>query len=347
MDRNAGLLIKLLFFIAISAAAIFFLISIGNLVKLIVIAALLAYITDPLAVFLESRGMSRMWAAVVIFSCGVLLVALCLTFFLPALSSELISMREGFNQGRVALAIAKLQDAMEQRLSFLGIGHPDLVNKLRDAMASAGDWLFSHMLDMVSLITDLVIVPFIAFFLLKDGREFKKQLISLVPNRYFELSLNILYKMDLQLGNYLRGQFLDAVIFGVMSTISLLLLNVKYSFAIGILAGLANLIPFLGPIAGGSAAVLVSITDTGSLMPALHVLVVFAALKLIDDSLIQPLVVARSVHMHPLMVLLAVIIGGKLAGILGMVLAVPVAGFLKIVLREGVMNYRKYHLADT
>ena len=345
MDKNRGRLLKLVFFFLIFGTILFFLISFGGLVKVVVISALLAYITDPLAVFLESRGMSRSSATVVIFLSIILLVALLLFLFVPVLSREIMALKDGLNSGQATAMLSGMEEALEKRFAFLGIRNLDLVSKTQNLMVSISNWMFDHLLDMVSLFTNLVIIPFIVFFLLKDGREFKKQLISIVPNRYFEFSMNMLYKMDLQLGNYLRGQFLDAVIFGVLAMFSLWLLNVKYFVAIGIFAGLANLIPFLGPLAGAAPAMIVSVIDTGNLMPALYVLLAFGMMKLIDDSLIQPLVVARSVDMHPLLVLLAVIIGGRLFGILGMLLAVPVTGFIKVVLHEGITNFRKYHWA--
>lgn len=345
MDKNRGRLLKLVFFFLIFGTILFFLISFGGLVKVVVISALLAYITDPLAVFLESRGMSRSSATVVIFLSIIFIVALFLFLFLPVLSREIMALKDGLNSGQATAMLSSMEEALEKRFAFLGIRNLDLVSKTQNLMVSISNWMFDHLLDMVSLFTNLVIIPFIVFFLLKDGREFKKQLISIVPNRYFEFSMNMLYKMDLQLGNYLRGQFLDAVIFGVLAMFSLWLLNVKYFVAIGIFAGLANLIPFLGPLAGAAPAMIVSVIDTGNLMPALYVLLAFGMMKLIDDSLIQPLVVARSVDMHPLLVLLAVIIGGRLFGILGMLLAVPVTGFIKVVLHEGITNFRKYHWA--
>jgi len=345
MDKDAGRLIKLILILLACGAILFFLISIGNLVKIVLISALLAYIIDPLAVFLESRGMTRASATVVIFLAFTLVIALWLVLLLPVLSSEITAIHNGLSAGQDTAVISKVQEALEKRFAFLGIRDLDLVNRTHNAMASISDWMFTHLLDMVSLVTNLVIIPFIVFFLLKDGRELKKRVISMIPNRYFEFSLSMLYKMDLQLGNYLRGQFLDALIFGILSIFSLWLLNVKYFAAIGLFAGLANLIPFLGPVAGAAPAMIISVIDTGSFTPALYVLLAFGVMKLIDDSLIQPLVVARSVDMHPLLVLLAVIVGGKFFGILGMLLAVPVTGFLKVVLSEGISSFRKYHLA--
>lgn len=111
---------------------------------------------------------------------------------------------------------------------------------------------------------------------------------------------------------------------------------------IGVFAGLANLIPYFGPLVGVILAVIVSILQTGSFSMAFYIIGVFIVIKIIDDVFLQPVVVARSVHMSPLIVLLAILIGGKLFGILGMLLAVPFTGFIKVVVHESILNYQRY-----
>jgi putative permease len=166
-----------------------------------------------------------------------------------------------------------------------------------------------------------------------------------VPNRYFEFALDLLYKMDRQLGGFLRSQFFDAVIFGALSTVLLWALDVRYFLFIGVFAGLANLIPYVGPVAGVVPAVIVSLLETGDITKPLMVIGGYIALKLLDDVLVQPWVVSRGVNLHPMFVLLSILIGGNLFGILGMLLAVPCAGFLRVVLQESVATFRKYRFS--
>jgi putative permease len=177
---------------------------------------------------------------------------------------------------------------------------------------------------------------------MKDGRKFKKELVSIVPNRYFEFSLYLLHKINTQVGNYLRGQVLDATIVGIFSTCTLWLLGVKYFFIIGAFAGIANLVPYFGPITGAIIAVIVSVLQTGSFHLAFYVIIAFIIIKLIDDIIILPVVMSKSVHVSPLTVLLAIMIGGKLFGVIGMLLSVPFTGFIKVVIHESIMNYRRY-----
>lgn len=335
---------KILFYLSLLALLLLFLTSVGDLVKLVVVSALLAYIIDPLAVFFESRGMTRTTSTAVIFLAFSLLAAIFITLLLPLLTAEIAAIQEGISSGKGSSMLVRIDNIIEGKIGFLGIKPLAFTTKLQQATEALGSWFFSHLLDIVSLITNLVIIPFIVFFFLKDGREIKKQLIGLVPNRYFEFSLNLLHKMDLQMGNYLRGQLLDAIIFGIMSVVALWGLGVKYFLVIGIIAGIANLIPFLGPVAGASAAVIVSFINTGDFRTAGFIIAAFVVMKLIDDGIVQPLAVARSVDLHPLVVLLVVIVGGKFFGILGMLLSVPVTGFIKVVIAESTSTLRRYRL---
>lgn len=344
MENTAGRLIKIIIFLAALSGALIFLISVGDLVKLIVIAALLAYIIDPLANLFESRGMSRTSATVVIFSAISLIIAVSLSVFLPILFQEVMAIQSGLDSGETSAVISRIESSIKANLGFMGVKDIDLAEKLHKTMVYIGDWIFNHILDVVSLVIHLVVTPFIIFFLLKDGRKIKRQFISMVPNRYFEFSLNLLYKMDMQLGNYLRGQFLDACVVGILSVFALWLLGVKYFLIIGVFAGLANLIPYLGPVAGVTPAVLITILDSGDMTLAFYIIIAFALIKLVDDALVQPLIVGRSVKMHPLLVLLAIIVGGKFFGVLGMILSVPVAGFIKVLIQESVANFRRYRL---
>jgi predicted PurR-regulated permease PerM len=342
MGRQTGYLIKIAVVGIFAIAGIAFLTAVSNIVKMVIISALLAYILDPLANFLESRGMSRTSATVAIFAGFFIFTGISYMVFLPLLSGEIQALQSGLNPEKAGLMIDRLEDFMVANIPFLGGKDLNLLSRLENSMAKTGEWIFDHFLDTASVITSMILIPFIIFFLMKDGREFKKAFVSIMPNQYFEFTLYLLYKLNAQIGNYLRGQFIDATIIGVLSVGALWFIGVKYFFIIGTFTGLANLIPYFGPIAGATIAIIVSILQTGSFHMALYVIIAFTLIKLFDDILIQPIVVARTVHMHPLVVLLSVLIGGKLFGILGMLLSVPLVGFIKVVAHESINNYRRY-----
>lgn len=342
MSRQTGYLFKIAVVGIFAIAGIAFLTAVSTIVKMVIISALLAYILDPLANFLESRGMSRTSATVAIFAGFFIFTGISYVFFLPLLSGEIQALQSGLNPAKAGIMIDRLEDFLVANIPFLGGKDLNLLSRLDNSMAKTGEWIFDHFLDTASVITSMILIPFIIFFLMKDGREFKKAFVSIMPNQYFEFTLYLFYKLNAQIGNYLRGQFIDATIVGVLSVGALWFIGVKYFFIIGIFTGLANLIPYFGPIAGATIAIIVSILQTGSFQMALYVIIAFSLIKLFDDILIQPIVVARTVDMHPLVVLLSVLIGGKLFGILGMLLSVPIVGFMKVIAHESIKNYRRY-----
>ena len=340
--KKPGAVLKITFFSILAIIAIAFLTAVSGIVKLVIISALLAYVLDPAANFLESRGMTRTSATITIFLLIFGLIGISYLVFLPLLSEEIRSLKDGFHPENSAVMISRIEELIVSNLSFLGVKELNLFGRLQNSMARTGDWIFGHVLDVASLITSLILIPFIVFFLMKDGREFQKAFVSIMPNRYFEFTLYLLHKLNTQIGNFLRGQFTDAIIVGTFSVFAMWLVGIKYFLLIGVFAGLANLVPYFGPLTGAFLAVILSVLQTGGFEMALYVILAFSLIKLLDDAVIQPVIVARSVHMHPLTVLLAVLAGGKLFGILGMLLSVPVVGFLKVVLHEGIINYRKY-----
>ena len=196
---------------------------------------------------------------------------------------------------------------------------------------------------VISGLTFVVIVPFVAFFFLKEGRRLTRCLMAFVPNAYFELCLNLMHQANKQIGNYIRGQLLAVLVVSVLSISGLSIIGVYYALPLGLLAGLANVIPYLGPLIGIVCSSIVALATGGGLAMVAKVIVMFLIVQLIDNVLIQPTVVAKSVELHPLVVLFVVMVGSQLMGIVGMLIAVPLTGVVKVsgqTIYEGVRQYR-------
>ena len=189
----------------------------------------------------------------------------------------------------------------------------------------------------------LVVVPFVAFFFLREGRRITHALIELVPNAYFEMVLNLIHQINGQIGGYIRGQLLAVSVVAGLAVFGLTLIGMPYALPVGVVAGLANMIPYLGPIIGIVSASIVALATQQGMDMVGQVIILFVIIQVVDNVLIQPLVVAKSVDLHPLVVLLVVMIGSNLMGIVGMLVAVPVTGILKVsstTVYEGIKAYR-------
>jgi len=315
----------------------------GGVGETVAVALLLAYILNPVVTRLEYRGINRGLAAGLILLAVLGTGALIWLIVSPIAAQQLQSMNTGNASAQAHRIVDNVQNFLDTRFNYLGLAKVDLNLEISRFKADMAERIPAALLESsISFVIALVMIPFLMFFFLKDGSQIKRYFIGLVPNRYFEFAMDLLYKMDTQLGNYLRGQFLDALVFGILTTIALWILGVPFFVYIGLFAGLANLIPFIGPIAGASLAAISVVVEQGDLGRVWSVIVAFIILKLVDDFVVQPIAVGKTVDIHPIAVALGIIVAGHFFGVIGMLLVVPFTGFMKVVLEESVQTYRKY-----
>ncbi len=345
MEKSVPLWIRIALLAVFAVGFFWVMASMGEVVALVLIAALLAYVFDPLASLLEARGLGRTLATTLVFAGILLLLGGVFFLLLPVVVAEVRAIQTGFDIEQARVAIEDVEGWLETRLAVLGVEDLDILGAVQQFIVTNVDDVLSYVPSVVVLITQLAILPFIMFFLLKDGRRIKKGFINLAPNRYFEFTLNVLHKTDVQLGNYLRGQFIASSVVALLSIAALWLLKVDYFVLIGLFAGLTNMIPYLGPVTGATVAALISVVTTGNFDTVLPIIVAFVIIQAIDNVGVSPLVLARNVKLHPLLILLTLILAGKFFGFLGLLLAVPVTAVLKVFVQETFTNLRSYHLA--
>ncbi len=304
-----------------------------------------AFILSPLVDMLESRGLNRGAAILLIFLALGLFSFLIFKIVFPDFSQQINSLAQLVQHQDPETLVKKLQSFLSKQFSMLN--NPEVAQNISSKLYGLLQLLLQKSIDIVfSIISNFVLImtiPFITFFFLKDGRNFKKSIIQLVPNRYFEMSLNLIYKSSEKLGAYIRGQLLVAAVVGALSVFALFLLNVPYFFIIGAVAGLANMIPYFGPWVGAAPGVIVAYLETGSFSSVIAVVIAFAVIQLLDEVLVSPMIVSKSVQIHPLLVILVLLVGSSLAGLLGMLIAVPVFAVLQVIFKEvnwGLKNYR-------
>jgi predicted PurR-regulated permease PerM len=344
MDATFGKILRIIVAIAVIVVVAWLVVLLKSIIILLVISAVIAYILDPLATYLEFRGFSRIQSTLVIFFSFALLGVALFYLLAPSLLNELNFLQQGLGGTQASELIEKLEKTIHENIPMLEGQELNLYEKLQGGLKGISDQFFSIVVDLVSVISSIVIIPFAVFFILKDGRRMKKSLFTMVPNKYFEMSLNLFHKVDLQLGGYLRGQFLDALIIGLLSIIALWILDVNYFVLIGIFAGLANMIPYVGPMAGMIVAAIVVLLNNGSGHDIVWVVGSFAIIQLIDNVLVQPLVLAKSVNLHPLVIIFAIITGSQFFGIIGMLVAIPVTGILKVITIEVYQAVKRFNV---
>ncbi|MET0903555.1 MAG: AI-2E family transporter [Acidimicrobiales bacterium] len=176
-----------------------------------------------------------------------------------------------------------------------------------------------------------VIGPIIAFYLLVDLPHIRRVFRSLVPERARGDSMVLSRRLSTAIGGYFRGQLAVAFVVGVMASVGMLLIDLPFWLIVGMIAGLFNMIPLIGPWIGAVPGIIIAFTTGGGIGKAIAVAVVMAIVQQIDNHFISPMVMQRAVKLHPAVVMLALLAGGTLAGFIGLLLAVPAAATLKIL----------------
>lgn len=176
----------------------------------------------------------------------------------------------------------------------------------------------------------IALAPILALYILIDLDRFKENAVGLTPPKHKDEVVHVAGQVGTALGSFVRGQLLVALIVGIASSIGMWIIDLPFWLLIGILAGLLNLIPFLGPIVGGALAVLVALLN-GDPTQALLALVIFTAIQQVDNHVITPMIQRTRVNLSPLVIVLALVIGGSVAGLLGVLIAVPVTAALRIL----------------
>jgi predicted PurR-regulated permease PerM len=344
MESSIGKTFKYIAVIALIVVVVWLLVLLKFIIALLLVAAIIAYILDPIASFMVARGITRLQSTILIFLIIGTIFGTLLYLLVPSLMVELNFLQEGIGGTQASELLTKLEHTIYETIPVLSGQELNLYDKLQGSLQNLAESFFSIIVDLVSVFSTMIIIPFAVFFILKDGHKMKKNLVGIIPNKYFEMFLNLLHKVDLQLGGYLRGQFLDSLIIGLLAIIALWILGVKYFVLIGIFAGLANMIPYVGPLAGMIIAASVVILNNGSGHEIASVLGAFAIIQLIDNILVQPLVLARSVNLHPLIIIFAIITGGEFFGIIGMLVAIPFTGILKVLSIEIYNSIKRFNL---
>ena len=197
----------------------------------------------------------------------------------------------------------------------------DFVVKLPNYLATLFEWIF--------------LVPFFTFFLIRDADSFKKTFLSFTPNTIFERFYYVMHVFNRQLGDYFFAKFVEAVIVGIIITFGLLFMGVNNAVILGFVAGLTNIVPYVGPILGLIPAVFLTMLEYGFTSPTMGaVLILYSVANAVDVFFVFPFLVSKIVNLHPMIVAVSVIVGSHYAGITGMVISIPVVAAIKLIITE-------------
>lgn len=332
---------------AVLLPVLFFLYVFSDIVLALAVALLLAFVFEPFVNLLEQRGLKRIYATLVVFVAFLFLVYLGLSFFIPKMITQMGSLLAYFQETPLASEIEQLDLKLQEMFPFLrpGTVSTQIENSVLGLFEEVPKQLTGLLSNIFAIGALILIIPFSTFFLVKDKNLIVKSIMKFVPNRYFEMSFWIIERVSHRLGRYVRGWVLDATFVGTAVGVAFWIIGLENAFALGLIAGIGNLVPYLGPVIAGIPAAMVSVAQFGDLRGIPLIILAIIIVYAIDNGFVQPIVYSKNIDMHPMVIALLIIAGGQLYGILGMLLIIPAATVLETSVKEIVFALRNYSIA--
>jgi len=304
------------------------------------IAVIIAYMIYPLVIKFERKGLKRNVSIIIVYIFTALLLVFFGIYIMPQVfnnAKELFNTlphitnkyQEIFNSFISKLKTSNWPPEVKN-LIFSEIDHG--TNLIQSYASQAMKKSLTLVASSLVILFDIVLSMIIAYYFLKDIEGIKRSALMLAPKRMRNDLINIGRELNEIVTHFIQGQLLTAFIVGLMETIGLFIVQVKYPLILGVVGGVANIIPYFGPILGAIPAVAIALLE--SPMKALLTAIVFVIVQQIDNAFISPKIIEGKLGLHPVTTIIAVLIGGEFFGIIGMLVGVPVTAMLKVIFKR-------------
>ncbi|MDO5689179.1 MAG: AI-2E family transporter [Tissierellia bacterium] len=317
------------------------------------IAIVVAYIINPLVRYVEGKmGLNRLLSIAVVYVIIFGFIAILLGIIIPKTVTELRNLVVALPNifGSAQQTMDELTEILFKDQTAVG----DVVDSftvefnklLRTLQTTFFTWLSSfaeRVPNYFSNILRIILIPVVSFYLLLDKEALIQKVKSLIPTQYKDATLSLLRDIDTTMAEFVRGRVIMAIFVGVATGIALMILGVDFAIVLGIVTMVADIVPYIGPFLGFLPAVVLAFIQ--SPIKAIWVAVIFVLLQWMENNIIGPKILGESIGMNPLIILLSLIVGGGMAGVFGMIFAVPIVATIKVILTH-IGPYIRERLAE-
>ena len=363
MNKTTSFLILNLWWLMPLGLIIFLWQHTAPIILMLIFAYLGRIILNPIVKIIENWSGNRKISVLAVIVLLIMFLIILSSSFFPLIKNQILTFQTSLSMDTLRTLQNKITLILQSILpSFLFDMYNDTMINLDEQFskiwATGLTYLQTSILGAGSIafalgsavLSFLILLVFMIFFLL-EGEVFSKIFLNAIPKKNQELVKRMLDKTSSQIHNYIRGQLLAGLSVGITSIMGLFILqwitgiSIPYTILIGIIAGFFNLIPFIGPVMGMIPAIVVYLI-TDQIIP-IHILyvflivAVFAIVQLIDNLVMTPYIMGGSVGIHPMVVIILVLLGASIGGIIGMLLAIPIAAILKVIIEELVLTFSK------
>ncbi len=321
--------IRYIMFLLVLAGTVYFLYLVREVVVSFLIGGLVAYLLYRPVQFFEDRGMKRLWSIISVYAIFLFLTGLVLWFAIPGLTRQLT------DAAKLLPAYADQAQVLYEKID--GIELPGQMEqivrenkiKIENVIYQGLRGLAEGIYTLFSKAYIIIFAPILAFYILKDWEKIRDRILKAVsPGTRADILL-VSGEIDQVLVEFFKGHLLVCLFVGAFTGLAAAILGVKFSLIIGIIAGITNLVPYFGPFLGGIPAVGLALSQ--SFRAALYMAAAILVIQQVESNFITPKIIGERLGMHPLLIVFALLAGGKLFGVWGMIFAVPMTAVLKIV----------------
>lgn len=309
-----------------------------DIIFIFFISVLIAYILNPIVNYLENHKVKRIFGVIIIAFITSTLLFLLIGLLLPIIIDDIIYFLNNIPKYTTTiftfidniLTYLNVEVSLDSVKAFIveriGIITKYALNTVTTAAASVKG--------IVMIVLNIVLIPVLVFFLLKDFPEFKGFVNKVVERLKLQGVVNHLSEFENLIGRYFRGMFFVGIVLSVLYTTVLLIVDVKGAFIFGILTGMGGMIPYVGFAVGMISSLIATAIQFQDIIHPIYVLIGFIIVQVLESTVITPKIVGDSLGLSPVIVIVALMIGGAALGLIGMILALPVAAFIKILLNK-------------
>ncbi|MHA0855629.1 AI-2E family transporter [Paenibacillus sp. CMAA1364] len=304
-----------------------------------VVAMIISYVLNPVVCMLQNRKVPRLIAVLLIYAVFISSLVVILMNIIPMFIDQLDELNEHLPE--MTMNAQYFVTNLDSNLLPSGVrnGVMDWFFQWEDRLAHGISDFMNNIGNTINVVLNIFIVPFLIFYILKDFDVFEKVVVSYLPRSGRKTIVVALKEIDGALGSYVRGQFMVCLIIGVLAYIGYMIIGMPYALLLASVVAVFNVIPYLGPFLGAAPAVIMA--STVSFRMVLFVIVVNTVCQMMESNVISPQIVGRKLHLHPVLIIFALLVGGELAGIIGLILAVPLLATLKVIVQHLFTYYIK------
>ncbi|MCX6745874.1 MAG: AI-2E family transporter [Candidatus Parcubacteria bacterium] len=338
LDISTSSIIKVLVVIFI----VWILYLIRDVVAILLFAFIFVSILEPAVNWLKAKKIPRTLSVILIYLVLLSVFAFIIALIIPPISDQIDQISNSFPEYWQKFNL-EFRD-IGQFLNQYGLGQEieNTIVNLKYNIPQATSGVFSQVGHFFSGIFSVLIILVIIFYSLAEENATKRIFRSIMPTQYLPYAFQVFNRIQTKLGQWLRGQLILSFIVFLLVYIGLLFLGVKYALILGIIAGLVEFIPYVGPTLSGVLAV--SLTFFQSPISALLVLILYIAIQLVQNNILTPKIMQRAVGLNPVVSIVALLIGGNLGGIIGAILAIPLATALSVFAQDFLEKKREREL---